>query len=278
MFDNGFIKLNRSMLNWEWYHDLTTKALFIHCLLSANWEDKKWQGKTIKRGQFVATQEGLAEELGTNRQPIRRALANLQKTNELTIKTTPKYTIITVVNYDKYQQNNQQSNQQTTNKQPTDQPTANQQPTKTEEIKEVKNKEYIERTRAHAYTREGETVVDAYNRLCPNLKPIGFRNYQNAIAKLHDAINNERLTYDQVIQAFKKANHNEFLTGKVNGFIPGFDWIINPDHIMDILEGKYERTYTAPVKKTKTETLNHNYNLEELQRAKLQHAEVTNDT
>lgn len=275
MFDNGFIKLNRSMLSWEWYGNPYTTIVFLHILLRANWKDKNWQGKVIKKGQLVTSIRKLAKELNISFQHTRTALANLQKTHEITLEPTNKYSIITVVAWDKYQEYNTDLNTQ-----PNTQTTHNlthKQHTISEEEKEVKN---IKRESAHAYTHahEGETVVDAYNRLCPNLKPIGFRNYQNAIAKLHDAINNERLTYDQVIQAFKKANHNEFLTGKVNGFIPGFDWIINPDHIMDILEGKYERTYTAPVKKTKTETLNHNYNLEELQRAKLQHAEVTNDT
>lgn len=266
MKNEGYIKLNRSMLSWEWYQDSVTKDLFLHCLLSANWEDKKWQGMTIKRGQFVTTQEGLANVLGTTRQPIRRALTNLQTTNEITIKTTAKYTIITVVNYDKYQATNQVANQQKTNKQPTDQPTTNQQPTKTKELKELKEYKNIKERSARAYTRtreemaEGDTVVEAYSKLCPNLEPIGVKNYQNAIALLQDAIANNRLTYDQVIQAFKKANSNDFLTGKVNGFIPDFGWMVNPNHILDILSGKYERNYSSSgAKKVKIQKQNYDF-------------------
>lgn len=281
----GFIKLNRSMLQWEWYQDSVTKIVFLHCLLTANWEDRSWRGITIKRGQLLTSQKSLAKQLGLTRQPIRRALLNLQKTNELTIKATSKYTIITVVNYDKYQQDNQQNNQQKTNEQPTSQPTSNQQPTTLKEIKEQKEYKniYSVSARTCAPAREENPVknlsenggvVAAYKTICTNLEPLdetGVKNYIPALARLNDALVNDYITHDQVIQAFKKANANDYLTGKVNGFIPDFAWMINPGHILDILNGKYERSFkSGGSKKPKVEIMNHNYNLEELQRRKLQ--------
>lgn len=54
---------------------------------------------------------------------MRTALQKLKTTNEVTSKTTSKYTVITLLNYSKYQDwnsdSNQHSNQQITNKQPT---------------------------------------------------------------------------------------------------------------------------------------------------------------
>ena len=50
---NGFIKIYRSMLKWEWYEDVNTKAVFLHLLLTANFKDTKWQGITIKRGEVI---------------------------------------------------------------------------------------------------------------------------------------------------------------------------------------------------------------------------------
>ena len=40
----GWIKLHRQILDWEWYDDINVKVLFLHLLLTANYEDKKWQG------------------------------------------------------------------------------------------------------------------------------------------------------------------------------------------------------------------------------------------
>ena len=36
MLKNGYIKLYRSLLDWEWYDDTVTKCLFLHLLLTVN--------------------------------------------------------------------------------------------------------------------------------------------------------------------------------------------------------------------------------------------------
>ena len=40
------------------------KTFFIHCLLKANYEEKKWQGIIIPRGGFITSIGHLAIELG----------------------------------------------------------------------------------------------------------------------------------------------------------------------------------------------------------------------
>lgn len=132
--DDGFIKIHRRMLKWEWFSDVNTTHLFIYLLLVANWEDKKWQGQIIKRGQVVTGRKKISKDTGLTEQQVRTSLKKLISTNNLTSKTTNKYTIITIENYDLYQQNNQQPNQQITNNQPTN----NQQVTTTKELKELK--------------------------------------------------------------------------------------------------------------------------------------------
>jgi uncharacterized phage protein (TIGR02220 family) len=117
----GWIALHRKFLEWEWYNDHNVKILFLHCLLKANHKEKQWQGLTIERGQFVTGRKKLAKETGLTEQQVRTALQKLN--TEITIKTTNKYSVVTVVNYsiyqDKQEENNQQNNQQITNKQPT---------------------------------------------------------------------------------------------------------------------------------------------------------------
>ena len=105
------------MLNWEWYKVQNTKDVFIHCLLKANWKEGKFQGKDIPRGSFVTSLETLSEELGLTIQQIRTALKHLISTNEITNKSFSKYRIITIVNYELYQENNKMFNNQLTNNQ-----------------------------------------------------------------------------------------------------------------------------------------------------------------
>jgi uncharacterized phage protein (TIGR02220 family) len=99
----GFITMHRQLLEWEWYKDTNTKSLFIHCLLKANWEDKSWKGITIKRGDFITSNDTLANELKLSVKEIRTAISKLEKTNEIIKKGASKYTLLTVVKYDIYQ-------------------------------------------------------------------------------------------------------------------------------------------------------------------------------
>lgn len=117
--DPGFIKISRNILEWEWYSDLCTKSVFIHCILKANWKDKTYKGTKIKRGQFVTSLASLAEETGLSIKNVRTALEHLKSTNELAIEASPKGRIITVKNYAKYQDvaNKPANNRQTGGKQ-----------------------------------------------------------------------------------------------------------------------------------------------------------------
>ena len=104
MLDGGYIKLHRKLTKWEWYHNANTFRVFIHLLLTANYERRNFEGRTIERGQRVTSISKLSQELKVSVQSIRTALDHLKSTGELTIKTTPKYTIITINNYISYQQ------------------------------------------------------------------------------------------------------------------------------------------------------------------------------
>ena len=101
----GFIKLYRSLINWDWYKKPATCKVFLHYLLMANYEDvySKKFGITIKRGQLVTSVKKTAEETGLKIHNVRAAHDNLKKTGEITIKPTSQYSIITVNNYDHFQ-------------------------------------------------------------------------------------------------------------------------------------------------------------------------------
>ncbi len=100
---NGYIKLHRSILSWEWYGDIKTRGLFIHLLLSARWEDTRCMGQVIKRGQVCTTVRELSELNGLTSKEVRTALVHLQTTGEITIQSTPHFSIFTIVNYETYQ-------------------------------------------------------------------------------------------------------------------------------------------------------------------------------
>ena len=99
----GYIKLYRKFTSWEWYQDANVTRVFLHLLLCANYEDRRWKGREIKRGQIVTSLEHLSESLQLSVHQIRTALDKLQSTGEITKQGTNKCSIITICKFDSYQ-------------------------------------------------------------------------------------------------------------------------------------------------------------------------------
>jgi len=118
---NGYIRLHRKITGWEWYHDPNTFRVFLHILLNANYVDGHFEGKVIRRGQLVTSLPSLSRETGVTIRSVRTALEHLFSTGELTVNRHPRYSVITVVNYDLYQSDDSLTDSETTgNRQATD--------------------------------------------------------------------------------------------------------------------------------------------------------------
>ena len=100
----GWIKLHRRIVDWEWYDDLPTKSLFIHLLILANHEDNMWHGKKIEKGSLVTSVASLSAQTGLSIKQIRTALNHLEKTGEIGKQTTNQNTLIIILNYSRYQE------------------------------------------------------------------------------------------------------------------------------------------------------------------------------
>jgi len=108
----GWIKLHRKFLKWEWYGKSEMVHLFLHLLLNANHEDKKWRGVMVKRGQLITGIKSLSNETHLSFKKIRTCLSLLQKTGEIGRQSGNQYSIITICNYDDYQVINEQEGKQ----------------------------------------------------------------------------------------------------------------------------------------------------------------------
>lgn len=133
---NGYIKIHRSLLDWEWWDDINTFRLFMTILLMANWKSKKWHGKRIRRGQLWTSIESLSEKSGLTFQQTRTALDKLISTGEITSRATNEGRLITVVNYGVYQSDDVGATNELTNESTNKQQTYNKPITTTEERKE----------------------------------------------------------------------------------------------------------------------------------------------
>ena len=164
MDNNGYIRLYRSLLDWEWWSDDNTLKVFLYFLLNANWKESKFRGYDVPVGGLVIGINSLSESLNISVQSVRTAINHLKTTNEITIKSTNKFSIVTITNWDKFQGCEEKSTNKTTSKLTNDQQTTNKQLTTEEEYKNIKknNNIFIRPTleEVRAYCEERNNSVD----------------------------------------------------------------------------------------------------------------------
>ena len=111
---NGWVKLHRKFGEWEWADEPNMVSLFIHLLISASNRDTRWKGTDLKRGQVIFGLNKWSEKTGISVRGLRTSLERLESSHEIDRETTSKFTIITILNYDKYQTEKKKSDTETT--------------------------------------------------------------------------------------------------------------------------------------------------------------------
>ncbi len=125
MNNQGWIKLHRKIRDNPLYKDCNAKQrdILINLLLMVNYTSNKWIYKgeefEIKPGQLITSLDTIANSCAkdVSVQNVRTALLKFEKYGFLTNKSTNKNRLITIVNWEVYQEEykNQQTNQQATN-------------------------------------------------------------------------------------------------------------------------------------------------------------------
>lgn len=223
---NGHIKIERKILEWEWYKNINTKVVFLHMLLKANWKDTKIEGKTIPRGSFISSIKNISFETALTENEVRCAIKHLKSTGEITSKSTNKYTVFTIKNYASYQSNNEQMDKRNTSKSQT----INKLLTTNEERKE---KEEISRS-------DYSEIVSLYNSICksyPKVMKLSERRKKIIAARI-----NQGFSIDDFERLFNFAESSSFLKGSNDrNWTADFDWLIKDDNMTKTLEGKYNK-------------------------------------
>jgi hypothetical protein len=126
MIDGGWIKLYRQILANGWLRNHKVLVFWIYCLLKAAYKPTKviigFKEIYLESGQFVFGRRRASGETALSEREIRTCLAFLVKAGNLTIKTTKRFSIITIINWEDYQNSealiDPQNDQHTTTKRP----------------------------------------------------------------------------------------------------------------------------------------------------------------
>tara|TARA_R100001530_G_C4285829_1_gene146784 strand:+ start:231 stop:932 length:702 start_codon:yes stop_codon:yes gene_type:complete len=107
MKDTGWVKLHRKLKDNPIFYSDKGLRVWLWCLLKAGHKNKKiYLGNQLielKIGEFVTGRLSASEELKISPSTFRNILATLKEDSYLDIKTTNKYSIITILNWSEYQ-------------------------------------------------------------------------------------------------------------------------------------------------------------------------------
>lgn len=102
--------------NISWSRGIEYRGLMITILQKANWKKGFFLGHEIMPGQFPTSAENLAKDLKISRQKCQRALSQLSNDNFINVKNVSnRFTLITVINWEAYQDIKEVSEQQVSN-------------------------------------------------------------------------------------------------------------------------------------------------------------------
>lgn len=174
--ENGWIKLNKKILKWGWYSDVNVKITFLHLLLVANYEEGEYLGQKIKRGQAVIGLKATSKKIGISIQNLRTALEKLEKSGEITRKSTNKFTLVTIENYSKYQDREAVSDNNANKRLTNDQQTTNKRLTNDQQ--HLRNKEY----------KNNKNIRNIYISDIVASEPAQLHGYLNDFVKMRKSI------------------------------------------------------------------------------------------
>ena len=152
----------------------------------------------------------------------------------LTSKGLSKGTIITVEKYSFYQGEGQ--SEDIAEEPPSGEHRASTGNTN-KNVKNIKNDKEV-------YTSENhQRIIDLYNGICKSLPKcikLSETRKRHIKARLKDGYGEEDFR-----KVFEKAEASDFLTGKAQKWKANFDWLINENNLLKVLEGNYDNKTAA---------------------------------
>lgn len=240
----GYVRLYRSLINWEWFTDVNVCHLFIYCLLRANHSDNNWRGLIIQRGSFITSLGNLSKETGLTIQQIRTALNKLKSTHELTSKGTSRNTVITINNYEQYQDINTQNNKQITNEQQANnkQITTNNNVNNDNNILNNNKEENFKKITDPFYSPEVIKFLDSFKKECKKPTSLSPEERIKLVNTLNDLMLNGGFSLDEIIKTVcKNFNNLNFDKGKIN---VGINWLMKDSNFYSVLNGQNTKNNT----------------------------------
>jgi hypothetical protein len=206
----GYIKLWRKLFESKIHRNHKLFTLWVWLLANATYKSfEYWVGNQsimLLPGQIITGRKRLAGELGMSEQNIRSNLYSLKKANMITIKTTKRFSVITIVNWHTYQERQFGLTNQTT----TIQHTANQQVTTKQEGK--KNKEVKKYSIDSIEFRLAKQLLTNIVSVYPGFK---IKNFNEWVFHIDKAIHKDNRSSEEIKQVIDWCQQHHFWRSRI---------------------------------------------------------------
>lgn len=247
---NGYFSIHRKIFESAIFQcsDLFKMAIYIigNARIKPGFVSiRTGRGETIIKleiGQLIFGQNEWSKVLKMKSKTTYNRLKKLEKLEFITTQNMTHYTLITVVNYNIYQnKNNNNDNKLLTNYEPiTNQLLTNCEPVTTNNKDNKENKDdnvILEESSENIF----EEIKNLFSEICvslPRLKKIS-ENTKNLILKRNEDLENNLENWKDF---FIKVEASDFLTNRLTGkpFRATFDWLLNQNTFSNVINGNYD--------------------------------------
>ena len=210
----GWVKIHRQLLESTYGGNLELIGLFTALLLKAQHKSSRApDGTLITEGQLLTSQQALAREFNVDRLAMRRKLKKLENAHQIEQQPSNKNSIITIVNWHKFQSNEHHNEHQVNTKRTSSEHQVN-------TYKNEKNEKNEKNNTVEATDKNSESIkkiVNYLNQVCgKNFKP-GTKTTRSSIQA--------RLREGFTVEDFKKVIDVKF---EEWGHDPNWDYCLRP--------------------------------------------------
>jgi len=285
-FYDGWVCLHRKIIDSMVFQNEGLLKVWIWCLAKANHEIK-WvpimtgRGSSIVKvepGQFIFGRKTAAKELKMKESTVQDRMKILQKHQNIVMQPNSHYSIITIMNWKRYQKKIIESNRQ-----PDKQATGKQQASNTDNNDNNYNNKNISPPSGGSSPSTGDTrasdekseienrgsetadvailprdavifdenkkpkpcrhqsIIDAYHSCCPSLPRVeSWNETSQRVLTARWREKRERQEIEWWERYFRRVNLSDFLTGRVKDFVATLNWLIGPKNMEKVLNGAYD--------------------------------------
>lgn len=227
MEKDNFIKIDRGIINWKWFHKKDHLKTWLVILSIAAQEETQYENVTLRPGELVGGRDRLARLVGCSPDAMKTILRNLQATHEICRRRTGNLSIISITNWHDYVSCRRRSAAVS----PLfGQRSAAVSPPEKAKI-EVKSKPpTVNSAKLLAQIREVWNTELSH-------KPYTPLFFSRSVQEAFNTSEGYLPTLEEWKGLISKIKASRWLSEKQN---ITFSWMVNPDNVCKVLEGKYD--------------------------------------